>query len=166
MNTHHAAQAFRYFGSVSLLAALLLPRTSHASATFPEAIKEQLAMSCAPPCTTCHRTLEGGLGTVDKAFGGEMLKGGLVPLEPSSVATALASVEWSMIDSDGDGAQDVQELRDGSDPNVSGDGASDALICGPAYGCGARVAKAPPLDASALTAALALAAFLFVRRRR
>jgi hypothetical protein len=40
------------------------------------------------------------------------------------------------VDSDGDGVNDVQELRDLTDPNnESGD-----TFCGPRYGCGATIA--------------------------
>lgn len=160
---------------VAFTVALLSPREGRASSSFPEELKNQLAMQCAPPCTICHRTLEGGAGTTDKNFAAAMVTAsdaatpgtdGLVAGQPATVALAVAAVEKAGTDSDGDGRGDIAELSAGSDPNVAGDGATDALLCGPTYGCGARVASRPPVDGSALAVALLVAGFLGLRARR
>jgi hypothetical protein len=68
----------------------------------------------------------------------------------------------AVVDSDEDGMGDVEELRNGRDPNVAG--AKD--ICGPTYGCGARVAPRGRIDGLALGAALAVAGALLISMRR
>ncbi len=92
-----------------------------------------------------------------------MFDAGLSPTEPDTVAPALAQLEADGTDSDQDGIPDVQELAEGSNPNVKG----DSTLCGPRYGCGARVAPTDRVDLSALLAALlAGGALIFSRRRR
>jgi hypothetical protein len=68
----------------------------------------------------------------------------------------------TVIDSDEDGMGDVEELRNDRDPNVFGAG----IVCGPTYGCGARVAPRGRVDGLALGAALAVAGALLLSMRR
>jgi hypothetical protein len=57
----------------------------------------------------------------------------------------------------------IDALAQGDDPN----GVSYVKVCGPQYGCGARLAKAPPTKASApLWILSAAAASVLLRRRR
>ncbi len=65
-------------------------------------------------------------------------------------------------DSDGDGMDDIAELAAGRDPNVAGAGD----LCGPEYGCGARVEPSGALDGHALLLALGVALALGARVRR
>jgi hypothetical protein len=150
-------------------AALLLWATpALGSQEFPQEIQEHLDLACPPPCWLCHATAQGG-GPTPKPFAGAMVAQGLGPEEPETVAPALDAVEaMSSVDSDGDGTNDVAELRASRNPNVNGETADDVLSCGPEYGCGARVAPTRPMDGSAMACAIASAAVLFAfgRRRR
>jgi hypothetical protein len=102
---------------------------------------------------------------IDKPFAIPMILGGLTPDDPSTVGPALASTEASAVDSDGDGTADVAELRAGRNPNINAVTAADAIVCPPQYGCGARVAPAPPLDGSGAVLALLVAGALALRLR-
>lgn len=197
MRASHRAVSKPWAVGLAVLA-LFAPRAARASESFPEAIQGALGMSCAPPCTICHDSLSGGYGTVNKPFGIAMFDvGGLTPKQPETVAPALAALEGGggaagsagtagapdagadagatggsggaggtpgVVDSDGDGVGDVAELRQERDPNVPGAG----VVCGPTYGCFARVEPRGRIDGVALSAALAVAGalILFGRRRR
>ncbi len=142
---------------------LLMPAASQASPEFPETIQLYLGMECAPTCLLCHRTLEGGLGTVDKPFGRAMVGAFLTADAPETVGPAIETLDvTNMTDSDEDGVGDIQELIQSRDPNVAGEG----VLCGPQYGCGAHIAKRKPLDGGALGVGLAVAGWLLLRSRR
>ncbi len=67
-------------------------------------------------------------------------------------------------DTDKDGTSDYDELKEGNDPDKPG----DSRLCGPAYGCGAHIAKAPAKNGGAwvlAACAAALVTFGFRRRR-
>jgi MYXO-CTERM domain-containing protein len=121
-------------------------------------------MPCPPTCTVCHRDANGGFFTVVKPFGQAMIDvGGLSARSPEEIPGALQALDAAKTDSDGDGASDVDELRAGEDPNRPG----AQSLCGPVYGCGARVAPAdPPWHASLLFLAAALVLALRSRARR
>jgi hypothetical protein len=133
-----------------------------ASSAFPGQIQQELGMSCAPPCTLCHRDNQGGLGTAGKPFADQMVTAGLEAREPDRIRPALDALEAAATDSDGDGVPDVEELRQERDPNVKGAG----VVCGPTYGCGAHVAARDHVDPTALIAALAVALMLCAAARR
>jgi hypothetical protein len=143
-------------GLLCLLAGLgagLFAPGAAASPIYPGELQDALDLGCAPPCTVCHQTIEGGYGTIRPgSFGAAMLsQGGLVAGDPERLRCALSLLApeceetpacadpgrtCADVDSDGDGTNDVQELRDLTDPNnESGD-----TFCGPRYGCGARIA--------------------------
>lgn len=155
-------------------AALLGSPLAGASEPFPALIQEHLGMPCEPLCTICHQTLTGGLGTVHKPFGLAMKSQGVFVLTTDKIAPALDALEigddtngdgvpdTAPIDSDLDGTPDIAELRLGLDPNLYGP--VSTCITPPAYGCGARIPKAPPGDGYAATAAL-MAAFGLVLSR-
>ena len=145
---------------------MLMGSTAAASPTYPEKLKETLGMPCTPQCIVCHRTNEGGEGTVITPFGDAMLfEGNLGPKQPDALPDALNAVEAAGIDSDGDGVGDVEELRQGNDPNNP----EQAVQCsGPEYGCGARLAPSARADRPALFLAgfVAMLLVLGMRRRR
>jgi hypothetical protein len=158
----------------ALLAALLLPGRAHATSNFPAELQSHLGLRSTPDCTLCHTTSLGGVGTVTKPFGQSMRAHGLVAFDTGSLDRALDALASINADSDGDCIPDIQELKQGADPNVpnadagrctpTGGGSGELL---PRYGCGARVA--PENDEGATVGGLAIACLLVAnaaRRRR
>jgi|SoiMethySBSTD1v2_1073268.scaffolds.fasta_scaffold04329_15 hypothetical protein len=159
-------------------ATLAFARSATATPNFPGEIQSTLNMPCAPTCTLCHATEQGG-GTPVTPFGKQMVAtGGLVPFDVDSLKNALNLLQTSAqcfatnpptqgpCDSDGDGTPDIEELQAGQDPNTPG-----GDLCGsqPRYGCGARVAPASAgIDwVSLLIAGITVAGLArTVRRRR
>ena len=84
------------------------------------------------------------------------------PEIPDDVPGFLDDAELEESDVDNDGVGDIAELRAGADPNVPG----DQSICGPQYGCGARVEPRGSIDLSSAFAALLTALLLFGWSRR
>ncbi|MEI9938145.1 MAG: hypothetical protein WDO69_13075 [Pseudomonadota bacterium] len=146
------------------------PRAAHASSTYPPEVAKALDAQfkgqsfCVPQCITCHNTNEGGLGTLN-VFGKNLQTyGGLPPSFPSLVvgafdryfkATPPAGVPQvstlfedgstrPFFDSDNDGISDYTELQHSDSPSVPGTRGQNALCPDIAYGCGARIAAAPP----------------------
>jgi hypothetical protein len=159
-----------------LLGGALWSASAQASQPFPSAISEELGMPCAPPCTTCHATEAGGNGTVVKLFGKSAKEAGAGPISVDALLGALRCMSAPLgtvcanmqpskgpIDSDGDGTTDIVELSTGNDPNSAG----DARICGPDYGCGARISRVPPArSGTALAIAGSVAALMALGFRR
>jgi hypothetical protein len=160
-------------------------RSAGASSRFPPLLQQALETHfpgqtfCVPQCTVCHQTNTGGFGTLNafglnlKAFGG--LYGTVGPNTDPNVALpnyfAAVAAGKTNGDSDGDGISDEAELKALSSPAVP-DTRGDGLVCPDiAYGCGARIAPAPPpVDRIGLFSAgfviLGLAAFRRFRRVR
>jgi MYXO-CTERM domain-containing protein len=130
-----------------------------ASPSFPGRLQEELDMPCAPQCTLCHRDTNGGQGTAVQPFGEAMKNAGLRLKQPDLIPVALNKLAEGGYDSDGDGVTDVNELKEGRNPNQPGEG----VLC-PTYGCTAGGSTKPPrTPLAALIAGLALA---IVRRKR
>lgn len=146
------------FAIALALGTLLFPADARASATYPDSLKNALGMPCAPPCTLCHQDNKGGYGTATKPFAQSMKNAGLFGASPSTLQPALDKLKADGTDSDSDGMPDIAELEQGRDPDVSGAGA----LCGPSYGCGARVAPRRASDGSGAAAVLAVWAALLV----
>jgi hypothetical protein len=71
------------------------------------------------------------------------------------------------IDSDGDGVSDVDELNAGDSPSIAGPAGQGQFCSDLQYGCGARIAAAPPVDRlSLLSAGLVTLGLVLSRRRR
>jgi hypothetical protein len=113
-------------------AALAVAVPARASEIFPPEIRQVLELEAEPNCTICHATNSGGLKTVVKPFGIKMQSRGLLYKNLPSLRIALAALEAEGSDVDGDGASDIDELRDGTDPNVSSSGEAPLV---PDYGC-------------------------------
>ena len=139
-----------------MLVALLLVHTAAANPKYPAIVYNELGLDVAPACTLCHRDNLGGLGTVEKPFGLELMDRGLSGTNgESELPGLLDDMETDDVDSDGDGVGDIAELKDGTDPNVAG-----STLSPPKYGCLSTASGAAP------TALLALAALGLARRRR
>jgi hypothetical protein len=128
----------RGFGSFPFaLCVLLLSRGVWASEPFDSVIKSELGLPPGPLlCLTCHDSLIGGIGTVNKRFGLAARKLGLQKLDVEKLKQVLQQMEATKVDSDCDGIGDIAELRTGSDPNS---GETDAACADsvepPRYGC-------------------------------
>ena len=140
---------------------------ARAEPTFPGAIQEAAGIPCTPTCLLCHFTIPGEDSNWHQPFGDAVVANGLKPGEPASLNTVVANLRSKMVDSDGDGKLDVDELAAGTNPN---DPAPGAEVCGPQYGCGAHIAPPPPAQRAPimwwLVTALALAGWVALRRSR
>ena len=147
-------QIYRLLVFTSVLA---LPTAAYASESFPEALANAAGMACQPSCTLCHLDSQGGFGTIKPAsFGDTLLTRGLLSAgDKTAIPCAIAAVACESradcapldvactpSDSDHDGEPDITELRQGGNPN---DPSSTASLCGPSYGCQARLVARPGL---------------------
>lgn len=161
------------------LALLCAPGLAAASSSYPDAIKTDLALTYAPPCTVCHQTNSGGTGTATQAFATAMRQRGLTGgSNTGSLSGALQALEGEKTDSDCNGTPDIAQLEGGQDPNtglfIDGSGKTGMASAGcaggddnPRYGCGAQLAAAPVADSSpAIIAAVATVLGLALSRRR
>src|SRR5260370_20959556 len=87
-----------------------------ATPNFAGVIQQKLGLAQPPPCTICHATNAGGLGTVVKPFGIYLQSRGLVPFDDASLRNALMADIAERHSSSG-GLTDVDALRAGEDPN-------------------------------------------------
>ena len=147
----------------ALLVSSTVATPSFASPSYPTEVFDSLEMDCPPPCAVCHQDQSGGAGTATKVFAEALINEGLEGEDDGTVKPALLALEALGTDSDGDGVDDITELRQGRNPNLSG----AEPICGPQYGCGARVANSDAdVDPDAALLALFVASLLVFRRRR
>lgn len=146
-----------------VLALTLAPTVAAASPNYPDAVQAAAGSPCPPPCTVCHESSSGGYGTAVKPFARAMAKIGKLDAEDSAlVAPAIEALKAQATDSDGDGTGDVAEVAAGNDPNRHGDGD----LCGPEYGCGARIEPGQRVDGWALLLSVLVALSLVARGRR
>lgn len=157
-------------GAVAALAlggAMLASRNARAvvMADMPGVIQKAANMPCTPACTLCHMVPEGGSGTAQQPFVGDLFDVGFNrDSSVTDIQTAIDALKEQQVDGDGDGIPDIDELQQGLNPNDPNKGAS---LCGPVYGC-VRVAKPGRVDgvASAASAAVLLLGMALLRRRR
>jgi hypothetical protein len=160
--------------------AVTLAAPAGATANFPTAIQADLSLASAPPCALCHTTGDsGGRGTVNTPFGVSVRGHGLVAFDETALKTALDAMAADHTDSDSDCVDDIDELKQGSDPNTAtpaagcdaGGGGATAAPLQPRYGCGAHVAArgaGGTLDDAMGCSAIGIVALagLVTRRRR
>jgi hypothetical protein len=155
------------------LCAWLPARAAHASPNFPPllqaALEEQFPTTsfCVPLCSACHLTTAGGPFNYN-VFGANLLANGLGAAHPDFlVANALKAELAKNLDSDGDGKTDSEELQVGDSPSVPGERGVGTFCSDIKYGCGARIASAPPpVDRLGLFSAGLVALGLAALRRR
>jgi hypothetical protein len=165
--------------SLSILAA---PVPAAASPTYPGLIDTDLSLDYdlgTTHCTICHTSNSGGIGTAITPFALAMRSAGLTLENPPALQTALATLDANGTDSDCNGTPDIQQIKDGQDPNTGvyingstmsppadpGCSLSDAGSSGgtlPVYGCGAHIAPGgdggrAPWQATGFLVALAVA---------
>src|SRR5690348_2183245 len=95
---------------------LMLARSAGATAGYERSLEANLALSYTPSCTTCHASLDGGESL--SAFGHALSNRGLRADQPESMKLALERARRDHVDSDGDGAEDLDELGWRGDPNT------------------------------------------------
>jgi hypothetical protein len=170
--------------SIALLVGIT-PGLASAYLTFPPWIQSDLALDYTLTyCQICHNNPNGGIGTVTMPFGVAMKTEGTLVFSSTQaeVDAALGDVAKNMIDSDCNGIPDIQQLKDGRNPNPPGqyidgsgrptpdDEPDGGCVGAPPppnpvfYGCGAQLASAAPSweGSAALVTALGLA---LARRR-
>ena len=149
---------FHLLALAATLASASATSTASASTVFPPEIATHLGVSCTPQCTVCHQTLAGGAGTATTPFASGMKARGLASGNLASLDTALDQIAADKYDSNGDGVNDVDELKKCADPNAGVD-----LPPAPGYGCAAARGTS---GRSAVALALAGLGLALARRRR
>jgi len=111
--------------------ALCTVTSAHASVPYPDELRALLELSYAPSCSLCHGS-GADAGSVSTLFGQSMVARGLSATTytefdgglaidggtfDASLVAALNAMRADGVDSDGDGAQDLDELTWGGDPN-------------------------------------------------
>jgi len=146
------------------LATLGSARAAQASSAFPASMQKALNTHfsrqdfCVPLCTACHNTTKGGPGDLN-VFGKNLWINGPLPKgnenADAKVATAIDAYfkkvppatapqvngKW---DSDGDKRSDEDELAVFDSPSLAYPSGEKEFCPDIAYGCGARIAAAPP----------------------
>lgn len=117
--------------SLLALALFAVPGIAAATPATMDVLQSALSLTTRPACTICHTTIVGGAGTATKPFVISLESRGFVVGNSASLKNALLALEAEGKDSDGDGVDDITELRKGTDPNVGIDEDSST----PEYGC-------------------------------
>ena len=93
-----------------------------------------LGLAKAPGCDLCHHAAMEPVGAADTLFGQSTIAKGLLAADAASLARALDGLKEGGVDSDGDGARDLDELSWGGDPNHADvpEGGSEEPVT---YGC-------------------------------
>lgn len=135
--------------------------SAQAKEQFPSEVESDLALGYQVPCSVCHIKGNTGSSTPITPFALSLRDRGLSG-DRASLSTALSRLEADGTDSDGDGVDDIAELKAGTDPNSSAN-ADLATVQAPGYGCGGTAPKGH--GGPALAGAMGLA-WLILRRRR
>ncbi len=116
-----------------VFAVVVVAGRASASTEYSPALQRDLALASAPKCELCHEAPDGG--AVDTRFAQSMKARGLRGSgDVASVRAALDAMKQDRVDSDGDGAFDLDELSYGGDPNHA-DKPEGASGPAPTWGC-------------------------------
>jgi len=153
--------------AIAFIAAASSGRPVRAQDEFPGRIAADLGLADpardAPPCSLCHLDGKTGGDTLVTPFALAMRARGLTG--GGSLDQALARVGADRVDSDGDGAIDVDEIAAGSDPNSAASVPTPGTttpVPDPQLGC--AVAGRSRGDGAAIGVVVA-AAFMWRRHR-
>jgi hypothetical protein len=150
----------------AIVAVVMGTASASASTEYPPEMQRHMALDQVPRCALCHAgaadagDVDGG--AVDTPFARSMITRGLRGgADLGSLDTALDALKKDRVDSDGDGAIDVDEIAYGGDPNVANlpEGGAQSS---PAYGCslargGGEGSERKGKSALAILAALVIA---------
>ena len=152
--------------SISIAAAVfLVSGVASASKAYPDAMKAALVLAKAPSCDLCHAAATDPVGAATTPFGQSMVAKGLIADDTASLTRALDGLRAAGVDSDGDGAEDLDELSWGGDPNHADvpEGANSEPMT---YGCSSGRMPVEGGGASILFVAIAILAARRGRRRQ
>jgi len=97
---------------------LAAPKTASASLPYAPAVKDYLHLDIEPGCTLCHESNIGGDGTATRPFGETVRSFRAIGNDVGSLLYALELMDgYDDVDGDADGVHDLDELREGYDPN-------------------------------------------------
>jgi hypothetical protein len=148
---------------ITLAAALASSASAEAKEEFPREMARHLAAASDPPCGVCHQDGKTGKDTLVTPFAWAMRARGMTGQD--TLLGALDRVRADAVDSDGDGATDVDELIAGSDPNsAASTPAMPGTVRDPQLGC--AVARGSREGGARTLGLVALIAMCLFRRRR
>jgi hypothetical protein len=150
---------------ITLAAALAWGSTAEAKEGFPRDMARHLGATSNAPCGVCHQDGKLGKDTIVTPFGWALRARGFSGQD--TLLQALDRLRADGVDSDGDGATDVDELIVGSDPNsAASTPGMPGTVSDPKLGCAlAGDARGGGGDTLGF-AALAVAGLAWRRRAR
>jgi hypothetical protein len=110
----------------------MLGAAAHASPGFPTVIGNDVE-GASVDCTLCHTDPSGGANAT-KPIVAPLRERGMIAFDDASLSAALVRLRDDAVDTDADGAIDVDELASNTDPNAAPDGPAP-LEVGYGFGC-------------------------------